>query len=429
MHSIKKNLFFIPLIFIILIFAIHHSRRYLHHHVISPDVTVAGFIQMADGLGRQSVELIDSLKEKFDVHFQKTRPTNWQDTPPYLRSLIQDQSRPLGKVVIFEEALSSPGPLVSKIFNKKKPNQVWLAYSMFETSKIPNAFVDNIQNHFDAVIVPDPYLIEVYKNSGVTKPIFFLPLGLDLNPFINAPLKSKKNTPFVFANFSSCEGRKNHLMMIRAFHQAFGDRDDVLLKINARRGSKEEIAAVLKEIKQLNLHNVTLTINPVDNPTYLKNFLAIDCYVSLSKGEGFSIQPREAMALGIPVIVSDNTAQSTICKSGLAKVVPSPIEEKAVYECFAQEDYGNFFNVHLEDAAKAMLDMFNHYDNYLNRSMEAREWVKQYQYSQLQPIYNTVVKPKRLILGNENLLTDNLLMTTSTELYQKYLKIHPQLKK
>lgn len=425
----KKKIFFTALVLIASAFGVHRGLRYLHHHVICPDVTVAGFIQMADGLGRQSVELIDSLKKQSDVHFQKTRPTNWQDVPLHLHSVIKDQSRPLGKVVIFEEALIEANPLVFKVFNKKKPDQIWLTYSMFETSKIPNDFTNNISNYFDAVIVPDPYLIKVYQNSGVTKPIFVLPLGLDLSSFINAPLKSEKNSPFVFANFSSCEGRKNHLMLIKAFNKAFGDRGDVLLKINARRGSKEEIEAVRKEIKDLNLHNVTLTIDAVDNPTYLKNFQAIDCYVSLSKGEGFSIQPREAMALGIPVIVSDNTAQSTICKSGLVKVVPAPIEEKAIYECFATEDFGNFFNVHLEDATDAMLDVFNHYDKYLSQSTNARKWVNQYQYSELQPIYNTFVKPKKLILGDQNLLTENLLMTTSTELYQKYLKLYPDLKK
>ncbi len=429
MYKIKKKIFFTALALIASVFGVHRGLRYLHHHVICPDVTVAGFIQMADGLGRQSIELIDALKKKSDVHFQKTRPTHWQDVPLHLHTVIKDQSRPLGKVVIFEEALIETNPLVLKIFNKKAPNQIWLTYSMFETSKIPKDFTKNIDNYFDAVIVPDPYLIKVYQNSGVVKPIFVLPLGLDLSSFINAPLKSKKNTPFVFANFSSCEGRKNHLMMIRAFNKAFGDREDVLLKINARRGSKEEIAAVRHEIKNLNLHNVILTIDAVDNPTYLKNFQGIDCYVSLSKGEGFSIQPREAMALGIPVIVSDNTAQSTICKSGLVRVVPAPIEEKAVYECFATEDFGNFFNVNLEDATEAMLDVFNNYDKYLNQSTRAREWVKQYQYSKLQPLYHTLVKPKKLILGDENLLTEDKLMTTSKEVYQKYLKLYPNLKK
>lgn len=409
---------------------IPNIRKYAHKNLIYPDVTVAGFIQMADGMGRQSVEIINVLKDYFDVHFAKTRDFNiLSDVPKHILKIIKDRKRPSGKVIIFEDTLSEPEKCLKDVFNKPRKNQIRLAYSMFETSKIPQDFVNKIQLYFDAVIVADPYNVKTYKDSGVTAPIFVLPLGLDLTNFLEAPLKSEKHSPFVFANFSTCENRKNHLVMIRAFAKAFGNREDVILKINARRGIEPEITLVQEEIEKLGLKNVFFTINCLDKADYLKNFQSIDCYVNFSKGEGFSIQPREAMALGIPVIVSDNTAQSTICRSNLVKSIPSTIEEKAIYESFPSDDYGNNFNICLEDAVLAFQEVFENYEEHLKYAQERREWAKQYEFKSLTPIYKTLVKPKKIILGNEDFLSEDLLITKSETLYNKYLKLYPNLKK
>lgn len=420
----------LTLICLALVFALVSSRiyHYARSHWIIPDVTVAGFIQMADGLGRQSVELIDVLKERFDVHFQKTRPEHHlEDVPKALFKILQERKRPLGKVVIFEDTLGQPLEYFEKVFHKMRPHQLRIAYSMFETSKIPPSFVYKLHHYFDAVVVADPYNIESYKHSGVNLPIFTLPLGLDLDLFIKAPIKSHKQTPFVFGSFGSCEARKNFLTTIRAFALAFGQREDVILKIHSRRGTPSAIAAVEQEIERLGLSNVIFSVGSLDKAHYLENFQSIDCYVSLSKGEGFSIQPREALALGIPTIVSDQTAQSTICHSGYVKSVPATLLEKAYYEALPDEDYGDQFNVSIEDAASAFLEVFNNYETYLSLAHQGREWVKQYEYHRLKGFYLNLIKPKKLLLGDENLLTEDLLITDNRALYEKYLKIYPHL--
>lgn len=384
---------------------------------------------MADGMGRQSVELISALKDRFDVHFAKTRFIhNLTDVPQDLYPILKERKRPSGKVVIFEETLSESEECFKKVFEKLRKNQIRIAYSMFETSKLPKDYVNKIEKYFDAVVVADPYNIKTYQDSGVTVPIFVLPLGLDLTMLMNAPLKSEKHHPFVFGNFSTCENRKNHILMVRAFAKAFGNREDVILKINARRGIEPETTIVRQEIENLGLKNVVFAINSVDRAGYLKNFQSIDCYVNFSKGEGFSIQPREAMALGIPVIASDNTAQSTICHSNLVKSVPSNIAERAIYESFPNYDYGDNFNTSLEDATAAFQEVFENYDTYLNHAQELREWAKQFEFKHLTPLYTTLVKPKKILLGNENFLSEELLITNNEALYKKYLKLYPDLK-
>ncbi|AEI88994.1 hypothetical protein midi_00698 [Candidatus Midichloria mitochondrii IricVA] len=57
---------------------------------------------------------------------------------------------------------------------------------MFETDKITGHAANCLNECFDIVPVPDPY-----QQAGVTKPIFYLPLLVNLDEFLRAPIKVK----------------------------------------------------------------------------------------------------------------------------------------------------------------------------------------------------------------------------------------------
>jgi glycosyltransferase involved in cell wall biosynthesis len=309
---------------------------------------------------------------------------------------------------------------------------------MLESTRTSLQMVNNLNDYFDMAVVPDPFLIQAYRDSGVKIPIFYLPLGLYLDNFLKAPLKEYKNSPFVFAYLSSCINRKNQLSLIRAFSIAFKDNPDVLLKINFRGGDESYIKAVITEVEKLQDKRIILTHNCLNNREYLNFFEGIDCYISISKGEGFSIQPREAMTLGIPVIVSDNTAQSTIVQSGLVRAVRSQITEPAFYifnKCESKSScngkvinpifylgdvVGSNYGCKVRDIADAMKDVYEHYDDYLVNKERARAWASSYQYDKLTSLYKSMVMPKRVILGDEDIITEEYVMTSSKDLYKKY---------
>ena len=80
---------------------------------------------------------------------------------------------------------------------------------------------------------------------------------------------------------------------------------------------KFQVIYLKKQIKQFKLTNVELTEGMLSREENIDFFRDIDCYVLVSKAEGFSITPREALAAGIPCILSNNTAHKTICETGL----------------------------------------------------------------------------------------------------------------
>ena len=99
-----------------------------------PYITLVGPIEMADGIGRQTAELANLLLEDFKVgiiasHINKT------DIPVSVSKILNKKSKnklvKLGKIVIFEDSLWSPGVDIASVFEKiSKDNEIRIAYSM-----------------------------------------------------------------------------------------------------------------------------------------------------------------------------------------------------------------------------------------------------------------------------------------------------------
>ena len=410
------------LLLIVCVFS-YAGIKFYKKKIAPPYLSVVGFIDMSDGLGRQSVELIDALKDEVEVGFKPTRKSIMKDVPEGVCQHLASAKTKLGKIVIYEDVLYPISHVYfSKKFKKSPKDQIKMAYTMVESSEIPKRWVHTLNHHFDAALVPDPFLVKVYQDSGVTIPIFVLPLGLNLETFAKKPIKKKAHTPFTFAHFGTCIARKNQEDLIKAFNQAFGDSKDVRLWINSKYTVDGLFEKLEKQVKALGCHNIILTKHCFSKEEYVENFDQIDCYVNTTKSEGFSIQPREAMTLGIPCIVSDNTAQSTICKSQLVQSVPTSHEEPAYYE-FLHDISGVRYVPDLSETTNALKNVYENYDSFLQKSSLMKDWAMQYHYPNLHIFYKTLVKPQKIVLGNQNSIKKGVLTTTSETLYKKYKKI------
>jgi glycosyltransferase involved in cell wall biosynthesis len=391
------------------------------------DLTVIGPVNMRDGLGRQSVELMDALYDSLKINFIPTREPCLTEVPERIKALIKRSNKKMGKVIVYETALPTPNHKFYKRLNQylhgpKQLSQIRIAYSMLESSRLPQLWAEGLNSYFDAVAVPDAWLVEAYQKSGVTIPIFVLPLGLNIDPFLSQPLKAERHTPFCFINTSSMIARKNHEGLIRAFHQAFGDDPDVILLMNYRTVAGTTLCEVKELIASLKATNIYLQNETLDSDRYLKFYKQGDVFVSLAKGEGFSIQPREAMALGLPIIISDNTAHKTIVASGLSVAVACPTTTFA-HNPYLKCNCGEEYVADIDAAAAAMRKVYNNYEFYLKNAADRRAWASQYRFENCKSYYINLIKPKKVILSDHNAITEEALMTSSAELFQKYQAI------
>lgn len=397
-----------------------YSRYTLDFTKPQYDVTVVGPMLYADGLGRASIAFMELFHEELKINYIPTKEIIFKDVPWVVKNIAQNPDKTPGKVSILFDVLWH----VTGVPSDYVPaSDIKIAYSMIESTAIPIQWVKILNEKFDAVAVPDKFLCDVYQKSGVKIPIFVLPCGIYLDEFLETPVKEKANWPFTFgmsAGFHSTH--KNHELLIDAFAQEFGNNRNVRLKVHGRCGNPDIEKRALDKVRGYNYSNIEFINKSFTRNEYADFMSSLDCYVLLSKGEGFSITPREALAMGIPCIITNNSAHRTICETGFVKSVNAPIGALARYIHF-KAYCGYNYSCTIEEARKALRKVHDNYSNYLEKARKGKEWVKQYSYKSLKNRYLNLVKPKKVMLGNCNSIEEDCVITNSKELYRKYLGV------
>lgn len=385
------------------------------------NVNIVGNAYFNDGLGRLPISLIHTLKNDLEINFISTRDRSPDLTgvPEDIRQIITKKNTNLASISILFDA---PWFIGGSPYTKIPNNTIKFAYSMLESSAIPKKWVNIFNNNFDGIIVPDKFLITVYRNSGVKIPIFVLPCILLLEDFLNVPLKKTQNKCFRFGVSAAYGIEKGHDILIEAFAKEFNNNPNFELIVHGRWGNPEVINYLKTKIKKLNSNNITFIEKIFTQNEYIEFLKSLDCYVLLSRGEGFSITPREAMALGIPCILTNHTAHKTICETGLVVPVKAEIKKPIFYSSF-KSHCGHQLTCTIADARKALKEVYLNYDKYLQKASLSREWVKQYLPDYQRKKYINLIKPKQILLGKHNLITNDYLMTNSLDLFKKYKKI------
>jgi len=426
---------------------------------VKKQVMISGASGFCDGLGRIVYGIIDQLGDYFSISYYRTKKQDSSyadymkfDDPYQVVSKFVHSNSYTDQTVFFH--LDSIQNFMRDDFYQSLPSSmIKYAYSMFESTFIPQQAVDKMNNYFDAIIVPDPFHIKVYKDSGVTKPIFCIPTGLYLQKFLERPLPSlQKSNPFTFMCIATRSTRKNLIKLIDAFQAAFGNNSEYLLKIHAKPhavGSaleksyidylesltEEELDDLIESmghtttfleeyIQQNGITNIEISTVMLSEQGYIDYMATADCYVLASLGEGFSNTPREAMALGIPIIVTDNTAQSTIVRSGFGVGVPCNKVIPALYDGIKKTMRTGFhFDCELEALKKALLEMVNNYPHYQLQVAGARQWVRQYDWPQFKDAYFTLFNPQKIILSNEDRIdgVSQTIITQDKIFYEKWI--------
>ena len=391
----------------------------------TPELTVMGHIDPQGGIGRLPIELATCLKDDLSINFISSRRQSKQQLlsnplPLFFRKIVENSSSLFAPVTIYQDILWFPGH--NYFATVPLHNSITIAYSMFESTALPPQWVQILNKRFDAVVVPDQWLVNVYVNSGVTIPIFVIPVSLNLEHFMQEPVRRQAHKPFIFGCAAAFAPRKNYELLVESFAQAFGNSRDVRLRINSRYSNPEILSTLTQKINKYRLTNVEITNRELSDKDYMALLRSFDCYVALSEGEGYSIPPREMLALGIPIIVSDNTAHHTICSTGFVRCVPTTIQVPAYYPLF-RATYGSFFSGTPADGAAAFRDVYNNYPHYLSKAQNGRDWVAQYLPRNLKKYYLTLAKPKRVTVGNTNQIFDGYIQTTSEKLRRKYQQL------
>jgi glycosyltransferase involved in cell wall biosynthesis len=175
------------------------------------------------------------------------------------------------------------------------PGRMW-GYSMWETTVPPEEQVKNINQTCTRFIVPASWLIEVYQEAGVTRPMHVLPEGVDPAefPLIERPLEDR---PYTFLCLGDRSGRKGDDQVWSAFFKAFPDTDDVRLVIKCTSNNHQGLNMTNSDPR--------LSLWREDVSSMLDVYAHADCFVFPSTGEGWGLPAREAASTGLPVLATN----------------------------------------------------------------------------------------------------------------------------
>jgi len=188
-----------------------------------------------------------------------------------------------------------------------------IGYTVWETDHLNPKWVNVMNENVDEVWTASHFCKTVFERSGVRKPIYVMPHGVNPERF-NVRVKPARivnRKRFIFLSILDWTPRKNPQGLIEAYYKAFNRNDDVclLLKVWGISSLSDKLSEIRRIQEQLGVKGnapkllwYSRYIHEDDLP---RLYRACDAFVLPTRGEGWGLPCSEAMGCGLPTIATD----------------------------------------------------------------------------------------------------------------------------
>jgi glycosyltransferase involved in cell wall biosynthesis len=293
----------------------------------------------AIGYGRYGVHLARELtKMGVDVYDHLPEP---DDLPPqrdleHLAHLNTGRASKICNVVAWISV-----PTHARGWHK---GQYPVVSSMWESQSLPESFRESLHN-FPLVIVPSHQNQELF--SRYHDNVKFVPLGVDPDMW------HQEQRPNVGATFRFLIGgsgpRKGTDLAYKAFRAAFPDR--------RHDGPTPVLVMKSPRAEGFGGPNIEIVGGRIPAEAEVDLYASAHCYLQPSRGEGFGLQPLQALAQGCPTILTAAHGHDSFAHLG--RGIPAT-PEPASY--FIYGDAGDWWEPDLDALVEEMRWIYDHYD-------------------------------------------------------------------
>ncbi len=263
----------------------------------------------------------------------------------------------------------------------------WVVMQPWEYTAIPTEFVD-IFKQTDEVWTPSHYCRASFVNSGVAESkVHVVPNGIDPAVFkptgSRYPVATRKRFRFLFVGGTIA--RKGIDILLSAYTKVFTANEDVCLVIKDMGGGSFYRGQTAQEMitRLANLPNapeIEYIDRMLDESEIPALYRSCHAFVSPYRGEGFCLPALEAMACGLPVIVTEGGATDDFVDESVGWRVPARLVSIGHMVCNmpAEHDVG-FLEPDVEALAAKLQDVVTHPELVIEKGLRAqyrarREW-------------------------------------------------------
>ncbi len=199
-----------------------------------------------------------------------------------------------------------------------QPNQKTIMFTMWESTVFPSTFVD-VLKQVDWVIVPCSWN---YKNLSrqINKPIYVCNLGVDTDFYkFREPEKEPQVFKFIMPRCGNY--RKGYDLVLQAFIEEFGEDEPVQLTMKGNVPfTIDGVNPKPEYVQYWDRKNIRWIDDNLSREDLYKLLAEHNAMVFPSRGEGWGLPVNEALAVGMPVIVSQFHAFEDFKHKNLLKV-------------------------------------------------------------------------------------------------------------
>lgn len=344
-------------------------------------IVIQGTHDPCDGYGASTENIIIELAKLTNVTFvPRTSGASAGLSHPAVKNAILGNKNSLSYLYYM-----SPQPETLNDGIKKPLQAKRFLMTMFETNQVPLAWPGRINNYYDKLIVPCEFNKKHFELGGIRVPIEVIKLGVRTDIYTYKPRQIYSSRPyrflFLFANHGLHDDRKNGPLVLQTFNKLFRGRKDVelIVKISGE---------VPRDLEKYFSDNVKIINNRISVDEVAKLYHSADCFLFPSRGEGYGMPPREAMATGMPVILTNFSALEDIALPHMSY----PINVNRLVDAHYNFDkwlasthnnnsyhYGKWADVNIDELAEQMLYVFNHQEDGILRGRAAAHHIHQHE--------------------------------------------------
>lgn len=318
------------------------------------EVCVIGRVHFGSGIANVSFAACELLSRYFPVSIY---PTDDGANEGALISLPNSRFVPVSrdlarhKVFFYTDVLwNGEGDLNYTIVPQ---HGLRIAHIAYDSDEFPARWVQILNQSFDVALFSSRHLEIQARRNGVKIAAATLPIGLDIEHLLVRPFKpvGKK---VVFGSVAAFHPRKGADILVNAFMEEFGDAVDVELVIHSNLAFGSVYEKLSAQIEAAKVSNVVLSNSNLDDQRKTELIESFDIFVNCSRGEGYSIGPREALALGKAVVLSDIDAHKEMLDLPGSWAIPALMAFPARYPEINNQIFGRQAVVTVSDTRKAL---------------------------------------------------------------------------